>query len=116
MSTWDEVKSKAEKAGVITVSMEELREAAGAGKLGIHVRKQISDRLAGIGLGHVPQELPAYQHELVRVYQHGTPVGDLIDTVLNPGSQNDAKLAERFGSDAPDYATIVEKIRELVAE
>ncbi|TKD12475.1 hypothetical protein [Polyangium fumosum] len=117
MSTWDEIKERVEKNGnVLTITMEELRGAQGAGKLGVHVRGQIKSALAGMGLGHIPQELPTYQHEQVRLYKHGTPVGDFITTVLTPGQQNDSKLAEQFADGGVDYSAIVEKIRELVAE
>jgi hypothetical protein len=97
MANWDDIKTDVEKNGnVLTVTMEQLRDAYGAGKLGIHVRDKISSTLAGLGLGHVPVVLPTCQHELVRLYKKGTPVGDLIETVLTPGGQNDARLREKF--------------------
>jgi len=116
-ATWDEIKNNVESNGnVLTVTMEQLREAHGAGKLGVHVKSEISKALAGIGLGHVPQDLPAYQHEQVRLYKRGTDVGDWIEIVLSPGEQRDKKLIERFNVEHPDFATIVQKVRELVAE
>ena len=115
--TWDGIKDQVEKSGnVCTFTMEVLRDAHGVGKLGVHVRSEISQTLAGIGLGHVPEELPNYQHEQVRLYKRGTPVGQLIESVLKPGEQNDKSLADRFSSQGPDYAVIVAKIRELVGE
>jgi len=117
MATWDEIKDKVEKNGdVKTVTMEELRDAHGALKLGVHVRTAISSKLAGMGLGHIPEVLPSYQHELVRLYKKGTPVGELIATVLTPGEQNDSKLTEQFAGDGVDYAAIIQQIRELVGE
>ena len=117
MAGWNEIKDAVEKNGnVKTFTMEELRDAHGAAKLGVHVRAEIHNVLVGMGLGHVPQELPSYQHELVRLYKNGTPVGDLIATVLTPGGQSDSKLSEQFGSGGVDYAGIVQKIRELVGE
>lgn len=114
---WDEIKAKVEGAGgVLTTTMDVLRDAEGAGKLGVHVRTNISKKLAGIGLGHVPTELPGNQHERVRLYKKGTLVGDLIDTVLNPGDQNDRRLVEQLGQDGPDYRAVVQRIRELVEE
>ena len=115
--SWDEIKKKVEDAGgVLTMTMDVLRDAEGAGKLGVHIRTSISKNLAGNGLGHVPTELPANQHEPVRLYKKGTPVGDLIDTVLNPGDQNDRKLVEQLGHEGPDYRALVQRIRELVEE
>jgi hypothetical protein len=117
MASWNEIKDDVEKNGnVKTVTMEQLRDAHGTLKLGVHVRAEISAALAGIGLGHVPEELPNYQHEQVRVYKKGTPVGDLIETVLKTGQQNDTKLSGQFAAQGVDYAGIVGKIRELVAE
>jgi hypothetical protein len=117
MASWNEIKEDVEKNGnVKTVTMEQLRDAHGTLKLGVHVRAEISAALAGIGLGHVPEELPNYQHELVRVYKKGTPIGELIETVLKPGQQNDNKLSSQFAGGGTDYAAIVDKIRELVAE
>lgn len=117
MPTWDEIKERVEEQGnVRTVTMEELREAYGASRLGVHVRSDISRALAGVGLGHIPEELPSYQHEQVRLYKKGTTAGELIDTVLSTGEQNDKKLVEQLGDRQADYADIVQKIRDLVAE
>ncbi|WP_052509958.1 hypothetical protein [Vreelandella aquamarina] len=114
---WDEIKTEVEQNGnVLTISMEELRNAAGASRLGVNVRDDISSTLAGMGLGHVPVELPAYYYEPVRLYKRGTAVGKMIDTMLEPGEQNDRQLVDRLGEDGLDYAVIVERIRDLVNE
>ncbi len=115
--SWDGLKRKVEESGdVLTVSMEELRDAIGASKLGVKVRHDISSQLEGIGIGHIPVELPGNQSEQVRLYKRGTSVGDLIGKILMPGAQNDQVLIERLGTETPEYALIIEKIRELVAE
>lgn len=117
MANWAEIKEAVEKNGnVKTFTMEQLRDAHGTAKLGVNVRAEIHSELAGMGLGHIPEELPSYQHELVRVYKNGTPIGELIATVLKPGQLNDSKLSEQFGGAAVDYSKIVQQIRELVAE
>ena len=116
MASWDEIKQRVEENGnVVTLTMEELREAHGAARLGVNVRAEISSTLAGMGLGHIPEELPTYQNGLVRVYKNGTPIGELIRIVLTPGEQNDSKLTTQFGTGGVDHAAIVQKIRELVA-
>jgi hypothetical protein len=117
MPDWNSIKEDVEKNGnVLTVTMEILRDAIGAGKLGIYVRQDISKTLAGMGLGHIPSAIPSNQHEQVRLYKRGTPIGDLIETVLAPGQQNDSKLSQQFGTGAVDYAAIIAQIRELVAD
>ena len=73
------IKAKVEKNGnVVTLTMEELRDAHGSAKLGVNVCADIHSTLAGMGLGHIPEDLPTYQNEPVRVYKNGTPVGDLL--------------------------------------
>jgi hypothetical protein len=117
MQNWEELKAAVEKNNnVLTVTMETLRNIHGAGRLGQWVIADINKNLAGIGLGHVPVDLPNYASELVRIYKNGTPMGELIATVLSPGEQNDSKLSSQFASGGVDYAVIVEKIRELVAQ
>lgn len=56
----------------VTVRMFALREAYGAGRLGVHVRRNISDELSGLGLGHFPAELPDDQEKLVRLFKLGS--------------------------------------------
>lgn len=68
-----------------------------------------------MGSGHVPQELPSYQHELVRLHKHGTPVGELIATVLTLGQQADRKLGEQFDGEV-GYCGMVQQLRELIGE
>lgn len=117
MSTWIEIRQRLESQGnVMTVTMEELREANESGKLGIHVRSEISKALRGMGIGHVPVELPSYQQELVRLFKLGTPVGDLISTVLTPGQATDVQVVEALSGDDSQYAEIIAKIRDLVEE
>lgn len=117
MSDWDSIKAEVENNGnVQTVTMETLRNAHGSSKLGVNVRAEIGSRLAGMGLGHVPKSLPTFQHEPVRLYKRGTPAGDLIETMLAPGEQNDRKLVEQLGESDVKYAEVIEQIRDLVAE
>jgi len=117
MANWDEIKNKVEENdNVLTVVMSELKEAIEKEKLGVNVRAKISKTLAGMGLGHIPREIPSSQDEYVRLYKRGTPIGELIDIVMTPGTNNDQKLKEQLNIDNIDHADIIEKIRELVSE
>ena len=117
MPSWDDIKNKVEAHdNILTTIMSDLKDAIGKEKLGTHVRNEISKTLAGMGLGHIPQVLPSYQHESVRLYKRGTAVGDLIEMVLTPSELNDRKLKEQLSKDGVKYITIIEQIRELVAE
>jgi hypothetical protein len=113
-STYEELRAVVEEnANIAKISMFDLREAHGAGKLGIHVRREISEQLAGRGLGHFPDELPQYQEDEVRVYRRGTPVADIVEAVLKPSDFGDQLLREASGGEAAD---LLKKVRQLVCE
>jgi hypothetical protein len=42
-------------------------------RLGVHVLASIDRKLRGIGLGHLPAELPTRQADWVILYQFATP-------------------------------------------
>jgi hypothetical protein len=96
---------------VYTINMERLRDAYGAGRLGVHVRDGIRNALARLGLGHYPMELPEYQEKSVRLYRKGTPVGDLIEAVLEVDPKYDDRL--RHATEGNEI-NILRAIRELV--
>ena len=96
---------------VLTVRMEDLRDAYGALRAGVNVRKDIAKKLAGVGLGHYPTELPAYQHEYVRLFTLGSPVHDLINAVLDPTEGNDEVLRSAAAGEASD---VLAQVRALV--
>ncbi|HWB08630.1 MAG TPA: hypothetical protein VG826_05375 [Pirellulales bacterium] len=116
MSYEDLRKEVEDNGGVLTCTMEQLRNAHGSLKLGSNVRMDIHDRLIGMGLGHVPEELPTYQENLVRLYQLGTPAAKIIQAVLKPGPDGDARIKDLSGETGSNYADIIAKIRELVEE
>jgi hypothetical protein len=97
--------------GVQTFPMDVVRDAYGAGRLGIHVRTNITRALQGMGLGHYPPVLPDSQYERVRIYKLGTPVSDLISAVLTPGEDGDERIRELSTGTANET---LERVRELV--
>lgn len=101
------------QGGIQSFSMDVVRDAYGAGRLGIHVRTNISKALQGIGLGHYPTNLPDSQHQLIRIYKLGSPVADLIDAVLRPGGAFDARIRELVSGNA-DADAVLAQVRELV--
>jgi hypothetical protein len=100
-----------EAGGVLTTRMEFVRDAYGKGRLGVHVRDNISKSLAGLGLGHFPRALPDRQWALVRIYKMGSPIADLIDAVLEPSPAHDSELKQAMGGGA---AAILAQVKELV--
>lgn len=97
--------------GVLTTRMEYVRDAYGKGRLGVHVRDNIGKALLGLGLGHFPRPLPDRQWALVRIYQLGTPIADLIDAALDPTAAHDDELRRATGGGA---AELLAQIKELV--
>lgn len=79
VQTWHElVKVVESQDGVVLVPMETLRRLDGAQRLGVHVLKAISSRLATLGLGHMPDTLPNRQDQEAILYRYGTPASDVI--------------------------------------
>ncbi len=101
----------AEHGGLLTMRMSQLRDAHGAGRLGVHVRSGISAALAERGIGHYPPELPADQIDDVRLFKLGSPAADLIQSVMNLGPEEDEKLRQFAGGDA---TKVLQRVRELV--
>jgi len=96
---WHEIRTSVEGNGnVLTVPMEKLRDAHNVKKLGAIVCAEIHSVLERMGIGHIPEDLPRYQDELVRLYKRATPIGNLIDAVLKPGLKNDSDLRRLFDS------------------
>ncbi len=108
----DKLKAEVEaNGGVQSFTMDVVRDAYGAGRLGVHVRSGISKALQGMGLGHYPPMLPDSQYEKVRIYKLGSQVADVIGAVLRPGSEGDERLRELTGGNASE---LLAQVRELV--
>jgi len=115
VETWDELRKAVEGAGgVLRIFMGDLRNLAAAGRLGINVRNDISRRLAGAGLGHLPAELPAYQENEVVVYQLGTPAADVVEAVRGDNFSRAENALRRLNTkgDAEKLAAIAAIINE----
>jgi len=97
--------------GLAVVDMGTLRDLDGAGKLGKYVRDRISKALAAQGLGHFPEDLPIYQHEVIRVYERSSVIGRVVAAVLHPSKKGDENLRSLGGSDDHE---LVEQVRKLV--
>lgn len=112
VTTYDALRSKvSDTPGLYLTTMEELKKAHGAGKLGVNIRAAIADRLKGYGLGHLPTDLPQYQWDEVRLYQLGTPLEKVIKAVTEPSELGDQVLMQVVDTDAQQ---VLAQIRELV--
>ena len=102
-----------ERQNVMTVPMWVLRNAHGAGRIGIHVKMNISRQLHGLGLEHYPSDLPDSQDDYVRVYKQGTRVAAIYAAMLNPNPSRDQLLREAASGAADE---ILAAVRELVCQ
>jgi hypothetical protein len=91
------------KNGLMTVKMAVLRDAFGAGKLGIHVVHAISRELARRHIGHYPAPLPCKQATLVRLYEQDKPFAKIIEALNATGREGaDDVLRRAFVADPKD--------------
>ncbi|MCY4652031.1 MAG: hypothetical protein OXC95_02570 [Dehalococcoidia bacterium] len=102
-----------DNGGVVTLAMEDLRNAHGAGKLGKNVLKGIDNNLAGNGLGHWPKDLPGYAYEAVRLYALGSRFAEYLSDLDDLSEEADVRLREIFND---DMAKTIQSIRELVCD
>lgn len=95
-STWIDL-DKAVKAngGVLRVAMWALRDIDGYGRLGVRVLTSIHDKLADIGVGHLPSDLPNNQNQNVVLYKVSSEAGAVVAAVRNGSSTGDAEAALR---------------------
>jgi hypothetical protein len=82
--TWQDLDTDVRaNGGVLHVGMWDLRRISGYRRLKVNVVRYISDELAGIGLSHLPVELPRDQNEYVMVYKVGSEASAVINAVIN---------------------------------
>lgn len=96
--------------GILTVEMSSLRDAYGAGKLGVNVVAAISEELSSYGVRHWPQSLPAKQWESVRLYKAGSPLSKIIELLDNYEDGVDERLIEITTDNAREKIDQVRKI------
>ena len=117
VATYEEVRDAVEDAGgVLRVVMWLLRDIEQAGRLGVHVRASISRRLDGLGLAHLPADIPSEQNAIITLYKRGTPAAAVIDAVYRDGSSKAAEVALRrlnTSRDTEKLQVVTEKVEEL---
>jgi hypothetical protein len=114
-STLDELRALVERnENILTVPMWKIRNAYGAERLKVHIRSGIHDELDGLGLSHMPREIPDNQNALLRLIKKGTPAARLIAAARRVSADHpddDQLIRDAVSGDAK--ATLQE-IREMV--
>lgn len=95
VDTWNQLTEfVAANEGVVTVSMQLLREVAGAGRLGSTVRAEILEKLNAFGVGVIRDELPNTQQATVLLYTIDSRCGRVIQAILNVLSGHNGEVLE----------------------
>lgn len=94
VDTWTQLVSLVDECeGVATVTMQTLREVAGAGRLGSTVRAQIKEKINSLGLATIRDELPNTQDATVILYKADSHVGRVVQAVVNARGSTDLEDA-----------------------
>ncbi len=112
-STLQELREAVERNdNILTVPMWKVRDAYGAQRLKVHIRSGIHDELDGLGLTHMPFEIPDNQNDPIRIIKKGTPAAKLIAAARRVGDPDDDQLIR--DSVAGDAKATLQEIREMV--
>ena len=113
---YEQIRDKVvEEGGVTTLSMAELRDAEGAGRLTRGINDRISRALQRLGLGHVPynaEDLSTSQWDEVRIFDRTSPIGKVIDAAHQVGLDYDIELREAVAGEASE---MLDKIRAVLS-
>jgi hypothetical protein len=92
----------------------DLRPGIKSKRLKVHVRSGIHNELDGLGLAHMPPEIPDDQDAVLRVIKKGTPAAKLIAAARRVSAahpDDDQLIRDAVGGDAK---TTLQEIREMV--
>ena len=115
IETWEDLReATTANQGVYLTDMGVLKRIKKAGRLGNLVREEISNRLTGIGLGHLPSSLPAYQEQQVILYVKGGQVGKVVEAITGPPGEEAAEELRNLNSDTTQDKLL--RIKEIIEE
>lgn len=114
---YKEIEEKVDAAGgILAITMEQIRDAAGYSKLGVNVVHEISQGLKGVGLDHAPITLPTSSWETVLVFRQNSEANRVIQAVLRPSEGGADVIREATGSADNESADRLSQARSLVAQ
>jgi hypothetical protein len=109
-----ELKQRIEKnEGVLTITMEVLRNAYGRERLGKNILEEIAALLRRLGIEHQPRQLSACQSDYVRLYIAKSAVGRIIKAAVSWSSSNDDTLRKAASSKTVEA---LQRVRELAEQ
>lgn len=105
----------ADAGGVLTLSMKELKDSFGAGRLGKQVRARIVEGLHYYQL-FFTGELPNDERADLRIYLRGTKVGRILDAAGTLGVAADQQLRDfAYGDTKSEVDKLAGEIRDVLS-
>jgi hypothetical protein len=113
MSILNDIAAKVDEGGgLATCTLGDLRKVANKDKLGPFVLEAAAKALDTVGLAFYPTPpAPLRQHHEVRVFKRDSPIGAVIQAVLEPTERGDDHLRATANG---KYNEVVQKIKELI--
>lgn len=112
IESFDDLADQVQDEGITVVQMHTLRAAAKWERLTLRALEAIEDELRKRALGCYPRLLED-RHAEVRIYKIGTPLGNLVESVIKPSDRGDNLLREVASNSNQE---LIRKIRMLVCE
>lgn len=113
ITDWHDLLAAVEETdGIYRVPVETLRRLEGRQRVGKHILSSIEEKLATLGLGHLPTELPNRQQQKVLLYRVGTPASEVVKAVqdgLTNSPSNEAFDFLRRLNTLPDPEDVVSR-------
>jgi len=89
-----ELQNRVREQGVVTIRLDELRNAFGFQRLGANVRWEIAQSLRQAEIDFVPPQLPNRDHEMIRLFDKRLPIPGLLKAAVELDPEMDQVLAE----------------------
>jgi hypothetical protein len=99
--------------GIMTLFMWQVRDAHGAGRLGVNVCTQIASEFEEFGILHNPSKIPSDQWAMIRLWRGKSAVGRLIRATRKVGYEYDEQLRKAAAGEAH---TVLAKVAALVSD
>lgn len=102
--TLESLTSEVKDKKIVSMRMIDLRNAMGNKRLGKHIRASIERELRDAGVRTIPEQLPANQQALVRLYDESSEIAKLLFLLNNPTEESDKQIRNFLDDLSPKKA------------
>jgi hypothetical protein len=99
--------------GLMTLFMWQVRDAHGAGRLGVNVCTEIASEFEELGIRHNPSKIPSEQGTMIRLWRAKSAVDKLIRAARKVGYEYDEELRSAAAGEA---RSVLAKVAALVSD